>query len=40
MTIAEAPWELSIGVCLIVKGYRTSSPVLGGPPMAEPSRVG
>ena len=28
MTIPEAAWELSIGVYLIVKGYRPSSPVL------------
>jgi Domain of unknown function (DUF4386) len=31
MTIPEAFWELSIGIYLIVKGYRTSSPVLAGP---------
>jgi hypothetical protein len=30
MTLPEAFWELSIGVYLIVKGYRTSSPVLAG----------
>ena len=28
MTIPEFIWELSIGIYLIVKGYRTSSPVL------------
>ena len=35
MTIPEAFWELSIGIYLIVKGYRTSSPALAG--AAEPS---
>jgi hypothetical protein len=30
MTIPEAFWELSLGVYLIVKGYRTSSPALAG----------
>lgn len=29
MTIPEAFWELSIGVSLIAKGYR-SSPAIGG----------
>ena len=28
MTIPEAFWELSLGIYLVVKGYRTSSPVL------------
>jgi hypothetical protein len=28
MTIPEFIWELSIGIYLIVKGYRTSSPAL------------
>ena len=28
VTIPEFIWELSIGIYLIVKGYRTSSPVL------------
>ena len=32
MTIPEAFWELSIGIYLIVKGYRTSSPVLAQEP--------
>ena len=32
MTIPEALWELSIGIYLIVKGYRTSSPVLAQEP--------
>lgn len=31
LTIPEAFWELSIGIYLIVKGYRTSSPYLAGP---------
>jgi hypothetical protein len=30
MTIPEAFWELSLGIYLIVKGYRTSSPALAG----------
>ena len=30
MTIPEFIWELSIGIYLIVKGYRTSSPALAG----------
>ena len=30
LTIPEALWEFSIGIYLIVKGYRTSSPVLRG----------
>jgi hypothetical protein len=30
MSIPEAFWEFSIGVYLIVKGYRTSSPALAG----------
>jgi hypothetical protein len=30
LTLPEAFWELSVGVYLIVKGYRTSSPVLAG----------
>jgi hypothetical protein len=30
MTIPEAFWEFALGVYLIVKGYRTSSPVLAG----------
>jgi hypothetical protein len=30
MTIPEIIWELSIGIYLIAKGYRTSSPVLAG----------
>ena len=30
MTIPEAIWELGIGIYLIVKGYRTSSPALAG----------
>jgi hypothetical protein len=37
MTIPEAFWELSIGIYLIVKGYRTSSRVFAGAP--EPSLV-
>lgn len=37
MTIPEAFWELSLGIYLVVKGYRTSSPVLAGP--MEPSVV-
>jgi hypothetical protein len=28
MTIPEAIWEFGIGIYLIVKGYRPSSPVL------------
>jgi hypothetical protein len=28
MTIPEFIWELGIGIYLIVKGYRTSSPAL------------
>jgi Domain of unknown function (DUF4386) len=35
MTIPEFIWELGIGIYLIVKGYRTSSPALAGTP--EPS---
>jgi Domain of unknown function (DUF4386) len=35
MTVPEAFWELSIGIYLIVKGYKTSSPVLAGPGEAE-----
>jgi hypothetical protein len=30
MTIPEIIWELGIGIYLIVKGYRTSSPALTG----------
>ena len=30
MTIPEFIWELGIGIYLIVKGYRTSSPALAG----------
>ena len=30
MTIPEIIWELGIGIYLIVKGYRTSSPALAG----------
>jgi hypothetical protein len=30
-TIPEFIWELGIGIYLIVKGYRTSSPALAGP---------
>jgi hypothetical protein len=30
MTIPEFIWELSLGIYLIVKGYRTSSPALAG----------
>jgi hypothetical protein len=30
MTIPEFIWELGIGIYLIVKGYRTSSPALEG----------
>jgi hypothetical protein len=30
MTIPEIIWELSIGIYLIVKGYRASSPALAG----------
>ena len=30
MTIPEVIWELGIGIYLIVKGYRTSSPALAG----------
>jgi len=37
MTIPEFIWELGIGIYLIVKGYRTSSPALAGTP--EPSIV-
>ena len=37
MTIPEAFWELSLGIYLIVKGYRTSSPALAG--TREPSIV-
>ena len=29
-TIPEFIWELGIGIYLIVKGYRTSSPALAG----------
>ena len=28
MTIPEAFWELSLGIYLVVKGFRPSSPVL------------
>jgi hypothetical protein len=34
MTIPEALWELSIGIYLIVKGYRRSSSVFAGTPEA------
>ena len=37
MTIPEAFWELSLGIYLVVKGYRSSSPVLAGP--IDPSLV-
>jgi hypothetical protein len=37
LTIPEALWELSIGIYLIVKGYRPSSPVLAGAQPDEPS---
>jgi hypothetical protein len=37
MTIPEFIWELGIGIYLIVKGYRTSSPALAG--TREPSIV-
>jgi Domain of unknown function (DUF4386) len=37
MTIPEFIWELGIGIYLIVKGYRTSSPALSG--TREPSIV-
>ena len=30
MTIPEALWELSIGIYLVVKGFRPTSPILGG----------
>ena len=30
LTIPEIIWELGIGIYLIVKGYRTSSPALAG----------
>jgi len=30
MTIPEFIWELGIGIYLIVKGYRMSSPALAG----------
>ena len=30
MTIPEFIWELGLGIYLIVKGYRTSSPALAG----------
>lgn len=30
MSIPEAFWELSIGIYLILKGYRTSAPAIGG----------
>jgi Domain of unknown function (DUF4386) len=36
MTIPEFIWELSIGIYLIVKGYRTSSPALAGTQEAAP----
>jgi hypothetical protein len=32
LTIPEAIWELSLGIYLVVKGYRTSSPVLAVDP--------
>jgi hypothetical protein len=31
MTIPEAFWELALGIYLVVKGFRPSSPVLTGP---------
>jgi hypothetical protein len=37
MTIPEFIWELGIGIYLIVKGYRTSSPALRDP--GGPSRL-
>ena len=37
LTIPEAFWELSLGIYLVVKGYRTDSPYLAGP--MEPSVV-
>jgi hypothetical protein len=36
MTIPEIIWELGIGIYLIVKGYRTSSPALAGTQEAAP----
>jgi hypothetical protein len=33
MTIPEAFWELSLGIYLIVKGYRRDAPVLAGDAM-------
>ena len=36
MTIPEFIWELGIGIYLIVKGYRTSSPALAGTREAAP----
>jgi uncharacterized protein DUF4386 len=36
MTIPEIIWELGIGIYLIVKGYRTSSPALAGTQEAPP----
>jgi hypothetical protein len=35
MTIPEALWELSIGIYLIVKGFRTSSPVFAQAPVLQ-----
>jgi hypothetical protein len=37
MTIPEGLWELSIGIYLIVKGYRHSAPVLARPQINDPS---
>jgi hypothetical protein len=31
LTLPEAVWELSLGIYLIVKGFKASSPVLSGP---------
>ena len=36
MTIPEIIWELGIGIYLIAKGYRTSSPALAGAHEAVP----
>jgi Domain of unknown function (DUF4386) len=36
MTIPEIIWEAGIGIYLIAKGYRTSSPALAGPQEAVP----
>jgi hypothetical protein len=36
MTIPEALWELSIGIYLVVKGFRPTSPILGGTTEAAP----